>query len=158
MKIRYLAYILISVITFGVSMTSCDAEDTSSIRNIEGHWLYMETKIDVSVQDPILKKAVDEYINTNVNKDQISYEFKNDRTYYFHQNQADPVKGKFKMIDKGYYTLDDVRGETTMVREKDKIYIQHDIRSEIADYLNIDQSNIIEANVTEIYKRGLSPY
>jgi len=117
----------------------------------------METKIDVSVADPVLKKKVDEYIKENVESSQASYEFKNDRTYYFYLNYADPLKGKFKMLDKNYATLDDSRGLKKLICEDSLMYVQYDLRSEIASELNISMDKIMEATITEVFERGLQP-
>jgi len=156
MGIKYLTYIFISIVTIGLLMTSCDSDDSTSIKNIEGHWLYIENKIDISVSDPDLKKGVEKYIADTLENTQISYEFKNDRTYYCHRDDADPVKGKFKMLDKNYYQIDDIRGEKKIVREDSKIYILTDFKKEIARQMNIPEDKIIEATVTEVFERGLS--
>lgn len=156
MGVRHLTFFLL-VITLGLLMTSCDGDDNASVKNIEGHWLYTETKINISVSDPALKKAAEEYVSKILAKTQISYEFKNDRTYYCHRDNTDPLKGKFKMLDKNYYQLDDIRGEKKVVREDGKIYIISDLRSEIANELSVTQDVIIEATITEVFERGLSP-
>ncbi|GAB6009844.1 hypothetical protein [Dysgonomonas reticulitermitis] len=157
MKARYLTYIFISIITFGMLMTSCENDDSSSVKNIEGHWLYEGTKINVSASNAVLKKSAEEYIATTLKNTQISYEFKNDKTYYCHRDSTDPLKGKFKMLDKNYYLLDDIRGEKRVVRENDKIIVLSDFKKEIARQLNVAEDAIIEATVTETFERGLSP-
>lgn len=157
MKARYLTYIFISIITFGMLMVSCENDDSSSVKNIEGHWLYVGTKINVSASNAALKKSAEEYIATTLKNTQISYEFKNDKTYYCHRDNTDPLKGKFKMLDKNYYLLDDIRGEKRIVRENDKIIVLSDFKKEIARQLNVAEDAIIEATVTETFERGLSP-
>jgi hypothetical protein len=138
-------------------MPSCDGDENLSSGSIEGHWIYMETKVDVFVVDPVLRKTVDEYIKQNVKSSQASYEFKNDRTYYFYLDYADPLKGKFKMLDKNYATLDDSRGLKKLICEDSLIYVQYDLRSKIAAELNISLDKIMEATVTEVFERGLQP-
>jgi hypothetical protein len=157
-KYKNLTYILfLLVISFGLLTTSCDGDDGVSIRNIEGHWLYIETRVNISVSDPELKKAAEEYVAKTQKYVQISYEFKNDRTYYCHRDNTDPLKGKFKMLDKNYYLMDDIRGEKKIVLEDNKIYIMSDLRNEIANELRITQDKIAEASITEVFERGLSP-
>ncbi|MDR1706620.1 hypothetical protein [Dysgonomonas sp.] len=157
MRVRHLTYIFISIITFGVLMSSCENDISSSVKSIEGHWLYAGTKINVSASTPTLKKSAEEYIAKILENTQISYEFKNDKTYYCHRDNADPLKGKFKMLDKNYYQLDDIRGEKTIIRENDKIFVFSDLRKEIAQHLKVAEDAIIEATVTEIFEQGLSP-
>ncbi|MDR1091088.1 MAG: hypothetical protein LBL79_08445 [Prevotella sp.] len=157
MKAGYLTYIFISIITFGILMASCENDNNSSVRNVEGHWLYVETKINVSASSAALKKSTEEYIAATLKNAQISYEFKNDKTYYCHRDNTDPLKGKFKMLDKNYYLLDDIRGEKRVVREDNRIIVLSDLRKEIARQLNVAEDAIIEATVTETFERGLSP-
>ncbi|MDR0824028.1 MAG: hypothetical protein LBN74_02970 [Prevotella sp.] len=154
---KFLTYIFISAISLAFLMLSCDGDESLSSRSVEGHWLYMDTKIEVSVSDPILKKRVDEYIRKNIKSPRASYEFKNDRTYYYYLDNEDPLKGKFKMLDKNYATLDDSRGLRKLITEDSLIYVLHDLKSEIARDLNINEDKIIEATLTEIYERGLQP-
>lgn len=157
MKAGHLTYILISIISLGLLMSSCENDNSSSARSIEGHWLYAEAKINVSASTPDLKKSAEEYIVKLLENTQISYEFKNDKTYYCHRDNTDPLKGKFKMLDKNYYQLDDIRGEKTVVRENNNIFVFSDLRKEIAQHLNVAEDAIIEATVTEIFEQGLSP-
>ncbi|WP_255495291.1 hypothetical protein [Dysgonomonas sp. 521] len=105
--------------------------------------------------DPILKKKVDEYIQQNVKPSHTSYEFKNDRTYYYYWDYEDPLKGKFKMLDKNYATLDDSRGLKKVICEDTLIYVQYDLRSVISRELNISEDKIMEATITEVFERGL---
>lgn len=156
-KAKFLTYIFVSILSLGFLMLSCDGDDSLSTRNVEGHWIYMETKIDVSVPDPVLKKKVDEYIQKHVVPSHTSYEFKNDKTYYYYTDHSDPLKGKFKMLDKNYATLDDSRGLKRLITEDSLIYVQYDLRSEIAQELNIDKDKIVEATITESFERGLQP-
>ncbi|MFV0537018.1 MAG: hypothetical protein ACK5M3_06535 [Dysgonomonas sp.] len=157
MRVRYLTYIFISIITFGVLLSSCENDNSSSVKNIEGHWLYAGAKINVSASTPTLKKSAEEYIANSLKNTQISYEFKNDNTYYCHRDNADPLKGKVKMLDKNYFQLDDIRGERTIIRENNKIFVFSDLRKEIAQHLKVAEDAIIEATVTETFEQGLSP-
>lgn len=157
MRVRYLTYIFISVITLGFLMASCESDDSSSVKNIEGHWLYVETRINVSASSPALKESAEEYIAETLKNPQISYEFKNDKTYYCHRDNTEPLKGKFKMLDKNYYQLDDIRGEKTVIRDDDKILVLSDLKKEVAHQLNVAEDAIIEATVTESFELGLSP-
>lgn len=157
MKARYLTYIFISIVTFGILMSSCENDNSSSAKSLEGHWLYAEAKINVSASTPDLKKSAEEYIATLLENSQISYEFKNDKTYYCYRENTDPLKGKFKMLDKNYYQLDDIRGERTVIRENNKIFVLSNLRKEIAQHLNVAEDAIIEATVTETFEEGLSP-
>jgi hypothetical protein len=155
-KAKFLTYILVLCLSsLGFVLSSCDGEDNLSTGSIEGHWIHVETKIDVSVADPVLKKKVDDYMKQRAKSSQASYEFKNDRTYYFYMDHADPMKGKFKMLDKNYATLDDPRGLRKLICEDSLIYVQYDLRSEIAGKLNISQDKIMEATITEVFERGL---
>jgi copper chaperone CopZ len=60
MKAGYLTYIFISITTFGMLMASCENDDSNSVKNIEGHWLYVGTKINVSASSGDLKKSAEE--------------------------------------------------------------------------------------------------
>lgn len=138
-------------------MLSCDSDDNISSRSVEGHWVYVETKINISVPDSVLKERVNEYILHNVISAHTSYEFKNDRTYYYYTDYADALKGRFKMLDENYATLDDSRGLKKLITEDSLIYVRYDLRSEIAEALHIDERKIIEVTITESYERGLQP-
>lgn len=155
MKMKCLTYLLLSVITLGFLFTSCDGDDSAYSQNIEGHWIYLGTKTDVHVTDTTIRKMVDDYILNRGKENKISYEFKNDRTYYFYQNNDDPMKGIFKPIDMDYFIMDDIRGMKTVAREDTIIYVVSDLRKEIARELNIDEYKLVKAMATDTFKRGL---
>lgn len=157
MKAGYLTYIFISIISLGFMMSSCENDNGSSVKGIEGHWLYAEARINVSASTPDLKKSAEEYIAQLMENSQISYEFKNDKTYYCHRDNTDALKGKYEMLDKNYYQLDDIRGKKNIIRENDKIFVFSDLRKEIAQHLNVAEDAIIEATVIETFEEGLSP-
>lgn len=143
--------------SIGLFMLSCDGDENTPTSTIEGHWIYTATKVDISVTDPVLKEKVEEYIKQNVISEHTSYEFKNDKTYYYYLNFADPLKGKYKMQDKDYATLDDSRGLKKVICEDPLIYVQSDLKSQIAKDLKISESKIIEATITEVFEKGLKP-
>ncbi len=150
-------YLSVLILIFGFLLSSCDGEEMASTKNIEGHWIYAETKPDVYATDSSIKKKIEEYIENKNAAHKISYEFKNDKTYYCYQNNDEPIKGIFKVIDKNYFTIDNQEEkEVKNIITKDSIiYITYDIKKEIAKELNIDERKIIKANATEIFKRGL---
>jgi len=155
MKIKRLTYLLLSVITLGFLLTSCDGDDSSYNQSIEGHWVYTGTKADVHATDTTIQKMVEDYIE-NRNKDcKVSYEFKNDKTYYYYQNYTDPLKGLFKPIDKDYFIMDDLRGIKTVAREDTVIYVVFDMKEEIARELDIDEYKLVKVIATDTFKRGL---
>lgn len=137
-------------------LPSCENEDSSHIKDIEGHWLNVETRINIEVNDPKQKALIEEFVNKSLTKEQISYEFKNDRTYYYRCNNTDPVKGKVKTIDKNYYQLEDIRGDMKVIRENDEIYVISDIKKDIIKELNISSSNLIKVEIIEVFEKGLS--
>lgn len=145
--------------SIGLFMLSCDGDENTPTSTIEGHWIYTDTKIDISLTDhnPELKAKVEEYIKQNVISEHTSYEFKNDKTYYYYLNFADPLKGKYKMQDKNFATLDDSRGLKKVICEDPLIYVQSDLKSQIAKDLKISENKIIEATITEVFEKGLKP-
>lgn len=145
--------------SIGLFVLSCDGDENSPTSTIEGHWIYTDTKIDISLTDhnPELKAKVEEYIKQNVTSEHTSYEFKNDKTYYYYLNFADPLKGKYKMQDKNFATLDDSRGLKKVICEDPLIYVQSDLKSQIAKDLKISENKIIEATITEVFEKGLKP-
>lgn len=155
MKMKHLTYLLLSVITLGFLLTSCDGDDSAYSQSIEGHWVYLGTKADVHVTDTTIKKMVDDYISNRNKEYKVSYEFKNDRTYYYYQNYDDPMKGIFKPIDKDYFIMDDLRGMKTVAREDTIIYVVSDLRKEIARELDIDEYKLVKAMATDTFRRGL---
>lgn len=155
MKIKCLAYLLLLIITPAFLLTSCDGDDVDYTKNVEGHWVYAETKADVYVTDSTLTKEVKEYIENRHKSIKVSYEFKNDRTYYFYQNYEEPLKGIYKIVDKDYYMIDDMRGIKTVTREDANIYIVSDMRKEIVKELGIDSNKLVKAIATDTFERGL---
>lgn len=155
MKWNTLKYFLIPLLIFVLSLTSCDGEDSSFVRDVEGHWLYMETTADVYVTNPDLREAVEDYIITRNDAYNISYEFKNDKSYYYYRNFAEPLKGKYNLIDKSTLILDDPRGKKLLTYEDSLIYLVSDLREEISRELEIDENVIVKANATDIFERGL---
>lgn len=155
MKGKYLAYILIPAFILGFLLSSCDREDNTYVKNIEGHWVYKNTKAEVYVTDPSLKKTVEDYINNRYKAYNVSYEFKNDKTYYYYINYAVPLKGIYKTIDKNYFKMDDSKGVKTLSCEDSTIYILSDLKEEVAQELKIDKSKILKANTMDTFERGL---
>lgn len=155
MKVRCLTYLLLSVMTLGFLFTSCDGDDGAYTQSIEGHWVYSGTKADIYVTDTTVRKAVEEYILNRNREYKVSYEFKNDKTYYYYQNFEDPLKGIFKLIDKDYFIMDDSQGMKTVAREDTIIYVVSDLREEIARELQIDENKLVKALATDTFKRGL---
>lgn len=155
MRMNCLTYLLLSVITLGVLFASCDGEDNAYSQDIEGHWVYIGTKADVHVTDTAIKKMVDDYILNRDKEYKMSYEFKNDRTYYYYLNNNDPMKGIFKPIDRDYFIMDDLRGMKTVAREDTIIYVVSDLRKEIARELDIEEYKLVKAMATDTFKRGL---
>lgn len=155
MKGKYLAYILISILTLGFLLSSCDREDNAYTKSIEGHWVYTETKAEVYVTEPSLKKTIEDYINDRNKTYKVSYEFKNDKTYYYYKNYAEPLKGIYKTIDKNYFKMDDLQGLKTLSYKDSIIYIVSDIKDEVARELKIDKNKILKANTMDIFERGL---
>ncbi|MDR1881729.1 MAG: hypothetical protein LBR26_02980 [Prevotella sp.] len=153
-----MAYILISMVTLGFLLSSCDREDSAYAKNIEGHWVYMETKAGVYVTDFSLKKVIEDYINNRYKTCKVSYEFKNDMTYYHYKNYAEPLKGIYKTMDKYYFIMDDIQGEKTLACRDSIICIVSDIKDEVARELKIDKDKILKASATDIFERGLSSH
>lgn len=151
-KYRKYLFVLLSLIFI---LSSCSGEDSMSTKTIEGHWLYEKTKAEVYVTDPSLQIIIEEYIEKRNETYQVSYEFKNDKTYYFYQNYAEPIKGIYKMIDKDYSKMEDQQGAKTVVIESNSIFIISDLKEEVAQELNIDESKIIKATATDYFQRGL---
>jgi hypothetical protein len=155
MKDKYRAYILISILTLGFLLPSCDREDRVYAKNIEGHWIYTETKAEVYVTDLSLKKTIEDYINNRYKAYKVSYEFKNDKTYYYYKNYTEPLKGIYKIIDKNYFTMDDLQGVKTLSCKDSVIYIVSDIKDEVAQELKIDKNKILKAHTMDTFERGL---
>ncbi|WP_029904208.1 hypothetical protein [Prevotella sp. 10(H)] len=157
MKGKYRYFFLILVIALGFLIQSCDREDSSYTKNVEGHWIHAGTKAEVYVTEPSLKQPIEDYIKNRYKENNVSYEFKNDRTYYFYQNYSEPLKGIYKTIDKSYYQIDDLRGEKSVVREDSSLYVVSDVREEVAKELKLDKNKILKANAMDIFERGLFP-
>lgn len=154
MKKIYLDYLLV-LLSLVFTLSSCGSDDGISTKSIEGHWIYERTKAEVYVTDPSLQIVIKEYIEKRNEAYQVSYEFKNDRTYYYYQNYTEPIKGIYKMMDKDYSKMDDQRGVKSVVRESNSIFVISDMKEEVARELNIDESKIIKATATDYFQRGL---
>ncbi|MDU1891619.1 MAG: hypothetical protein E6767_13105 [Dysgonomonas sp.] len=155
MKWNSLTYYISSLFILGFLLVSCDGDDSSFVRNVEGHWVYMGTTADVYTTDPDLAEAVEDYIITRNDAYNISYEFKNDLSYYYYQNFSEPLKGKYKLIDKVSLILDDSRGKKLLTCEDSLIYLVTDMRLEVARELGVDEDKIVKAKATDVFERGL---
>lgn len=153
---KFLRYILVPIITLGLLFTSCDKEDNSSMKNVQGHWVYSTSKTEIFVTDPSLKTTIEDYITKRLDKNKMSYEFNSDKTYYYYQNYEEPLKGIYKSIDKNTFILDDTRGLRSVMRDDSMIYVVSDLKSEIVKELNIDERKIIKINIIDAFERGLS--
>lgn len=155
MKPKVLFRFITAIFILSLLFISCDRDDNVQEKKIEGHWLYSNTETEVAVTNPSIEKTIADYIS-NYNKDyQISYEFKNDKTYYYYINYAAPLKGIYKPTTKESFILDDTRGIKNMILKDQKLYILNDMKSQIAKDLNIDENQIIKATSIEVYERGL---
>ncbi|MBK5722212.1 hypothetical protein JGH11_15155 [Dysgonomonas sp. Marseille-P4677] len=146
---------LIVLLTFTFLLSSCSSDDGISTKSIEGHWIYVDTKAEVYMTDPSLQVIVKDYIENRYRSYQVSYEFKNDKTYYYYLNYAEPIKGIYKMIDKDFSKMDDQRGVRNVVRESNSIFVISDMKEEVVRELNIDENKIIKATATDSFERGL---
>ncbi|MDR2955961.1 MAG: hypothetical protein LBV43_12860 [Prevotella sp.] len=155
MKMKCLTYLLISAIVLGLSFVSCENDDNTNVKNLEGHWIYAGTKADVHVTDSALKRLVEDYIISRNEACKVSYEFKNDKTYYYYQDLAEPLKGIFRTVDKNYFVMDDVYGIKSMARNDSIIYVISDVREEIIRNLGIDEKVLVKALATDTFRRGL---
>lgn len=155
MKIKCLTYLLSLVVIFGLFFVSCDSDGGSDIQEIEGHWVYLGTKADVYVIDAALQRKVEEYIQKKNEADKLSYEFKNDRTYYFYQNLAIPMKGIVKNLGEDSYLIDDARGLRTLSYGDSVIYVVSDLKEEIVRELQIDERMLVKALAVDTFRRGL---
>lgn len=154
---KYLILFCVLLTTLGFLFISCDGDENVYVKDIEGHWIYVETKADVYVSnsDDTLKAAIEEYIENRYNPSKVSYEFKNDKTYYYYQNYAEPIKGIYKIEDKKYFKIDDSRGEKTALNENGSVYVISDLKSEVAEELGIDANKIVKATATDVFEKGL---
>jgi hypothetical protein len=152
---KYILYILITIITLGASLVSCDSDDSTYTKSVEGHWIYMDTKMEILVSDSTMKQTIEDYIANRNNIYKVSYEFKNDKTYYYYQNYAEPLKGVYKIIDADWFMMDDSRGIRTVVREDSTIYVVSDLKEEIVRNLDLDPDKIVKVSVKDVFERGL---
>ena len=155
MKTKCLTYLLLLVGALGFSLTSCDGDDSSYSQSIEGHWVYSQTKADIHVTDTSIVAIVEDYVANRNKKYNVSYEFKNDKTYHYYRTYDDPMKGVFKPIDKNYFIMDDLHGMKTVACEDTIIYVVSDLRKEIARELNIEEYKLVKVLVTDTFRRGL---
>jgi len=153
---KFLTYILVPIVILGLFFTSCEKEDNSSTKDVQGHWVYSSTKAEIFVTDPSIKAAIEDYIAEKLDHNKMSYEFNNDKTYYYYQNYEDPLKGIYKPIDKNTFVLDDSRGLRSVMKDDSMIYVISDLKSEIIEKLNIDERKIIKINTIDTFERGLS--
>ncbi|WP_050700778.1 hypothetical protein [Dysgonomonas sp. BGC7] len=156
MKIGFLTYLLIPLMALFLSLNSCDKEENTYTKSVEGHWIYSGTKAEVYVTDPSVKQAIIDYIENRYKSYQVSYELKNDKTYYYYINYAEPLKGIYHFTSKNIYSMDDTRGVKTAVQENSTISIISDLKEDVSSILDIDESVIIKANAIDSFKRGLS--
>lgn len=152
-----LTYILLLTVIWGIFFASCDRKDDSvHIENLEGHWLYVDTQIDIVLSDTSLIRDVRSYIAKNYMIRKASYEFKSNRTYYMYLNHSEPLRGNYEIVNKKYFVLDDIRGFHRVVHADSLIYVLTDMRRDIAKGLNIDENRILKADFMEIFERGLA--
>ncbi|NDV79344.1 hypothetical protein [Dysgonomonas sp. 511] len=159
MKSVITTYILLPFIMVAAWLfTSCDSlsDDNSALKGIEGHWIYTSTKAEVQVADPSVRQKIIDYIENRYKGYHVSYELKNDKTYYYYINYAEPLKGIYQMTGKNLYSLDDIRGMKTVVRENSYIHIVSDLKEDIASILDIDENTIQKANAVDSFERGLA--
>lgn len=154
-KRTFLTYIYLFILAF--SLTSCENEDNSHIKDIEGHWLHAKTQINIEVLDIKKKDSIENHIKELIDNKQISYEFKNDKTYYYHSENTDPIKGKVTTLDKNYFQIEDIRGNMKVLRGENEIYVLSDIKREIIKQLEIPENEVLKVEITEIFKKGLTP-
>ncbi|MBB4036119.1 hypothetical protein GGR21_002020 [Dysgonomonas hofstadii] len=153
---KFLTYILVPIIALGLLFASCEKEDNSSMKNVQGHWVYSSTKAEIFVTDPSLKVIIENYIAKKLDENTMSYEFNNDKTYYYYQNYEEPLKGIYKSLDKNTFILDDSRGLRSVMKDDSMIYVVSDLKSEIVEKLNIDERKIIKVSTVDTFERGLS--
>lgn len=155
MKIKSLTYLLLLVAASGLLFVSCDRDEGLNVQDIEGYWEYSGTKADVYLVDPVEQEKVEKYVrNRNVENAQ-SYEFKNDRTYYYYLNNAYPLKGIVKSLDEGQYLMDDERGVKVLSSEDTAIYVVSDLKEEVVRELQIDERKVIRALAVDTFRRSL---
>lgn len=72
---KFLTYILVPIIALGLLFASCEKEDNSSMKNVQGgHWVYSSTKAEIFVTDPSLKVIIENYIAKKLDENTMSYE------------------------------------------------------------------------------------
>jgi len=153
---KFLKYILVPIILIGLLFISCDKDDNAVIRDVQGHWVYLSTKTEILVTDPLLKQNIESYISNKYKEGNISYEFNTDKTYQYYKSYQDPMKGVYRLIDKNTFILDDSRGVRSVLKDDSVILVISDLKSEIAKELNIDESKIIKVTAVDTFERGLS--
>lgn len=144
------------VVLIGLFFLSCDKDDSAYIRDVQGHWVYLSTKTEILVTDPVLKQNIETYITNKYKEGNISYEFNTDKTFQYYRSYEEPLKGIYKLIDKNTFMLDDSRGIRSVLKDDSVIYVISDLKSEIAKELNIDESKIIKVSTVDTFERGLS--
>lgn len=144
------------ILALGLLFTSCDKDDNSSLKNLQGHWVYSSTKTEVYVTDPSLKSKIEEYISKKIQENKMSYEFNSDKTYYYYQNYEEPQKGIYKLIDKNTFILDDANTFKSLTQDDSVIYIISDLKDEIIKEFKIDEKKIIKINTIDTFERGLT--
>jgi len=147
---------ILIILALSFFLISCEKEDASLIKSVEGHWVYTTTKAEIIVTDPALKEKIQTYIDSQDKELKISYEFNNDKTFHFYQSYKEPLKGIYKMTSKDTFVLDDSRGLRSVIKEDSLIYIIADLKEEIIKELKIDQDKVIKIQVVDTFERGLS--
>lgn len=154
MNMKYVIYLLISIATCWL-LVSCDGDEGSFAKSFEGYWVFTERQVEIKVTDSNLEEKIQEYISNRADSIQSSYEFKNDKTYYYYLNHSDPVKGIYKILDNNYMMIDDARGIKTVACEDSLIFVISDLKNEVVRELNLDKSKVIKVNITSTFERGL---
>lgn len=156
MKTRNLTYLLFFIITLGGMFTSCDGYEGADTKAVEGYWIYSGTKADVFAVDSAVQRKVEEYVKNRNSELKISYEFNNDRTYYYYKSLEAPSKGIFKSLDEEYFLMDGPEGMKTLSSNDSVLYIMSDIKEEIVRELDVDSRILVKAFAIDTFSRGLS--
>lgn len=156
-KLTYISILTLLCCLFFMNSCDRDSKETNAhSKNMEGYWLYVDTKVDIVLSDTFLIKDVRNYISRNYSIQRASYEFKNNKTFYLYQNYSEePLRGNYERVDKEYFVLDDARGFHRVVYMDSLIYVMTNLKRDIAQGLNVDENRIVKADLMEIFKRGL---
>lgn len=150
MKLRNILGLSVCALTLSLGFTACSDDDDKNdpgkdIAELSGTWKFSESTAEVEVTDPDVEDAVIEAVEAITDSEDDVYVFKLDGTFESQaDSETDPVDGTFK-LENGKLTLTGEESTEVLAYSTGKIKSSVDVKSIVAEQLEIDESVITKA-------------